>query len=94
MSVTLYVYYKVAAAEDTAARSLVRAVQKDVRDATGVAGRILRRRDDPATWLEVYEDVGDLDAFERALDEALARHFFNSVLAPGAARHVERFVAL
>jgi len=94
VSVALYVYYTVAAADDVAARSLVRAVQDEVREATGVAGRLLRRRDDPGTWMEVYEGVDDPDAFERVLDAALARHGFASLLPPGGARHTERFVAL
>ncbi|MCZ7564287.1 MAG: DUF4936 family protein [Burkholderiales bacterium] len=94
MSVALYVYYRVAAAEDAAARTLVRAVQDDVREATGVSGRLLCRRDDPGTWMEVYEGIEDPVAFERALETALARRGFAALLAPGAARHTERFVAL
>jgi len=94
VSVALYVYYRVARPDDPAALALVHAVQEDVRGATGVAGRLLRRRDDPATWMEVYEGVADAEAFERALEAALARHAFGSVLAAGAVRHAERFVAL
>lgn len=94
MSVSLYVYYKVVNAGDSAGHALVRAAQEDVRRATGVAGRLLQRRDDPATWMEVYEGVHDVEAFERVLNDALARHAFASVLAAGAARHTERFVVL
>jgi hypothetical protein len=92
MSVAVYVYYKVARGDDAAVRALVDAVQTDVRRATGIAGRLLRRRDDPATWMEVYEGVADAEAFEHALDSALARHAFASVLPAGGARHTERFV--
>lgn len=94
MSVALYVYYKVARADDPAARALVRAVQEDVRRATGVAGRLRCRRDDPATWMEVYEGIPDAEALERVLDDALARHAFSSILPAGGTRHTERFVDL
>ena len=93
MSVALYVYYRVTRADDPAARALVRAVQDELLQATGVRGRLLRRRDDPLTWMEVYEQVNDADAFERALEAALARHRFASILPAGGARHTERFVA-
>jgi len=94
VSASLYVYYKVANAEDPAGRALVAALQADVQRATGIAGRLLRRRDDPATWMEVYEGVHDVDAFQLALGDALARHAFASLLATGAARHTECFVAI
>ena len=42
-------------------------------DATGVRGRLMRRRDDPGTWMEVYEGIADAVAFESALNEAAAR---------------------
>ena len=37
------------------ARGRRRAAARRVRSTTGVAGRLLVRRDDPATWMEVYE---------------------------------------
>ena len=93
MSVSLFVYYRVAGAHDGAVQERVEAIQADVLSATGVRGRLLRRRDDPATWMEIYEPVSDVEPFELALDAALARHEFASLLAPGNVRHTERFVA-
>jgi hypothetical protein len=92
VSVSLFVYYRVADAPDAAVRERVGAVQADLLATTGVPGRLLRRRDDPATWMEIYELVSDAGVFEQALDEALARHGFEALLAPGDARHTERFV--
>jgi hypothetical protein len=92
VSVSLFVYYRVADASESAVRERVGAILADVRAATGVEGRLLRRRDDPSTWMEVYEPVLDSETFERALDAALVRHRFAALLAPGAARHTERFV--
>ena len=44
----------------------------------------MRRRDDPSTYMEIYEGVEDAAAFE-ALLEAEGRKL-------GVERHVERFV--
>ena len=93
MSVSLFVYYRVAGVQDSAVRQRVRAIQADVFAATGVQGRLLRRRDDPTTWMEIYETVSDIDPFEHALEAALTRHGFSSLLAGSDVRHTERFIA-
>ena len=93
MSVSLFVYYRIAGAPDSTVRERIDAIHADVFAATGVQGRLLRRRDDPTTWMEIYEAVPDVEPFERVLDAALARHGFASLLAEGTVRHTERFVA-
>jgi hypothetical protein len=50
----------------------------------GVRGRWMRRRDDPATYMEVYEGVTDESAFETVLEREGAKL--------GVPRKVERFV--
>ena len=50
----------------------------------GVRGRWMHRRDDPATYMEVYEDVQDTAAFERVLEREGA--------TLGVQRRTERFV--
>lgn len=93
MNDSLFVYYRVVDPQDAVVRARVGAIQADVFAATGVQGRLLRRRDDPATWMEIYESVPDADRFEQALEAALARHDFAALLASGNVRHSERFVA-
>ena len=44
----------------------------------------MRRRDDPATYMEVYEGVGDEAAFEAVLEREGAKL--------GVARRLERFL--
>ncbi len=87
---TVYVYYKVADPGSSAARECVRALVAKVRLETGAAGRLLRRSDDPATWMEVYEDAtrgGLAEVIERiAAASGIAAH-----LVPGSRRVVERF---
>jgi hypothetical protein len=93
VSLSLFVYYRVGDASASAVRERVGAILADVYATTGVQGRLLRRRDDLATWMEIYEPVPEAETFEHVLDAALARHRFDTLLAPGAARHTERFVA-
>ena len=50
----------------------------------GVRGRWMRRRDDPETYMEVYEGVTDEAAFEALLEREGAKL--------GVPRRLERFV--
>ena len=59
---------------------------QDVERACGVRGRWMRRRDDPATYMEVYEDVGDQAAFEALLEREGAKL--------GVPRRLERFICV
>ena len=73
-------------------RRAIDAVQADVRQKTGVAGRLLTRREQPDTWMEIYEGITDTAAFERELAAAVLRHEVIGGTAQGT-RHVEVFVA-
>jgi hypothetical protein len=88
----IYVYYRVGR-DCAAARATVAALFADVERATGVAGRLLARADDPRTWMEVYEPVIQVGPFGRALAAAVRSHQA-AALAEGGRRHVERFAAL
>ena len=79
-----YVYYRVQADRVASLPDEVRHLFRVVEEATGVRGRWLRRRDEPATYMEVYEDVRDEAAFEALLGRESAKL--------GLERHVERFV--
>jgi IMP cyclohydrolase len=79
-----YVYYRVETGRLPALRAEVERLFGVVERATGVRGRWLRRRDEPGTYMEVYEDVADDAAFEALLEREAA--------ALGLERHVERFV--
>ena len=86
-----YVWYTVTGDRAGAVRAVAGLIA-DVEDETGVAGRVLARRDDVATWMEVYENVGDAIAFARALDALVRRHDVARI--SDGVRHVERFAAL
>ena len=79
-----YVYYRVDPARVQGLRAQIERVFAAVEQATGVRGRWMRRRDEAATYMEVYEGVADEAAFEALLARETA--------ALGLERHVERFV--
>jgi hypothetical protein len=91
MSLSYYVYYKVPAGNPAPARAAVDALQRALAEATGIAGRLLSRRDDPSTWMEVYENVSDSTRFEATLAELAERYRVSALLAPGSSRRQEVF---
>jgi hypothetical protein len=93
MKFSYYVYYKVPAEDAGRARALVGAMQQDLLEVTGIGGRLLRRRDDEATWMEVYENVADPQRFEAELAELVERHGLAALLAQGSSRKQEIFRA-
>jgi len=85
-----YIWYRVTG-DPVPARAAVDALQADVFRHAGVTGRVLVRRDDPRTWMEVYEHVADVMRFERELAAGVARHGVAN-WAEGHSRHTEPFV--
>lgn len=79
-----YVYYKLVPARAEGMRAAIEAIFAKVEREFGVRGRWMRRRDDPATYMEVYEGVADAAAFEALLEREAA--------PLGLERRIERFV--
>ncbi len=90
---TIYVYYKVNAANAQAVLRAAQALTTGVAEATGARARLLRRREQPGTWMEVYDTIGDAATLERVLDERVAACGFLDLLE-GSGRHTERFTPL
>jgi hypothetical protein len=90
VSASLYVYFKTAPGADVAPP--VRRMQAELAQLSGIQGRLMRRRDDASTWMEVYEGLADPERFEAMLADAVARHGLDALLRPGERRHAERFV--
>ena len=80
-----YVYYRLSPEAVPDMRGKVRALFELVEEQFGVRGRWMRRRDDPSTYMEVYEGIRD----ERAFDALLER--FGATVKVG--RRVERFIS-
>ncbi|HET7364615.1 MAG TPA: DUF4936 family protein [Burkholderiales bacterium] len=77
-------YYKVDLARLAELRAGVERLFALIERECGVRGRWLHRRDDPTTYMEVYEGVKAEPAFERLLEREGAKL--------GVQRRVERFV--
>jgi Domain of unknown function (DUF4936) len=86
-----YIYYRVPQGNAQRARAAVEALQRELSQATGIGGRLLRRRDDETTWMEIYESVPDGAGFEVKLAELVERHGVIAWLAPGSSRKQEIF---
>jgi hypothetical protein len=87
-----FIYYRVTADQLDRLAAAVGEIQKQVAAATGIRGRLLRKDDASNTWMEIYEGIGDPARFESAMQHAVAQTRFDSLLAAGSQRHVERFV--
>ena len=68
-----YIYYRITPDKADAAREAVRALFRTVEKAFGVRGRWMRRRDDPSTYMEVYEGVSDEAGFEALIEREGAK---------------------
>lgn len=79
-----YIYYKIAPDQVAALKPRVQALFDAIEQACGVRGRWMHRRDDPSTYMEVYEDVKDEAAFEALVEREGAKL--------GVPRKLERFV--
>jgi hypothetical protein len=78
------VYYRLAPEQAGRAREQVMKLFESVEKHCGVRGRWMRRRDDPGTYMEVYEGVADEPAFEALIEREGAKL--------GLERRLERFV--
>ena len=91
MKLSYYVYYRVPNENAELARAAVTALQRELMSATGIDGRLLRRRDDQTTWMEIYEGVEDPARFEAELAELEKRYGLAALLVPGSSRKQEIF---
>ena len=63
-----YVYYRVDAARVAVLEIGIKRLFEQIQKQFGIRGRWMRRRDDPSTYMEVYEGVRDAAAFEALLE--------------------------
>ncbi len=62
-----------------------------MRTMTGVNTRLMTKLAEPLLWMEVYEDVGEQDAFLNAMCQCLQDSGLQRWLADGGKRHTEFF---
>ena len=78
-------YYKVPPERLAEITLAVELLFQTAKQKFSVHGRWMRRRDDPTTYMEVYEGVRDEPGFEELLEREGARF--------GLSRKVERFIS-
>lgn len=86
-----YVYYRIDPAHVLKADAAVRQMHFALEAELGMQGRLLKKRDEPALWMEIYENVASAAGFETALQQAVKQSGVMQCLAAGERRHVECF---
>ena len=91
MSWNFYIYYRIDPPQAAAAEPQIRLLLAEVKKATGIEGRLMKKRGEPNLWMEVYENVADDAAFDFALADAVGRLGVMRYLVEGSGRHTECF---
>lgn len=86
-----YIYYRIAPAQASATGAAVQFMQKQIAAQLKIHGRLLKKRDEPNLWMEIYEDISDSAEFEAALSAAENQSGIAGLLSPGDKRHIECF---
>ena len=86
-----YVYYRVDPNDTPTLETLVASMQSRLKCQTGVVGRLLKKREDPLLWMEIYENVENPAQFEDALSRIVDKFEIEMFLAGYASRKIECF---
>ena len=93
MAYSYYVYYRVDTEKASACEARVLELFTAMQQATGVVGKLLKKRSEPLLWMEVYENVRDDAKFELELKQAVTQLKLSDCLQSDAERRVECFEA-
>lgn len=93
MAYSYYIYYRVAPHHAETCEARVHELLAAIQQITTVTGRLLKKRNEPLLWMEVYENVGDDTKFELELAHAATRLKLAECLQDGSARRSECFEA-
>lgn len=91
MPCSYYIYYRVDPAKAEASERRIGELIERMRKATGVSARLMKKRNEPNLWMEIYENVSDEAKFEWELAEAVDHLKIQELLLPGTPRHIECF---
>ena len=91
MTYSYYIYYRIAPGQEPVCTQKVAELMAFVTRETGIAGRVMKKRREPLLWMEIYENIRDEEAFERALAQAVAITKAGECLQAGASRRIECF---
>jgi hypothetical protein len=91
MNWSYYIYYRVDPAKTGACAVAVEYLFDAIQRKTGVQGRVMKKRNEPLLWMEIFENVPDEASFEWELAEAVAGSGIANFLQDGSGRHTECF---
>jgi len=91
MSWSYYIYYRVDPVQAETCAAAVQKLLATMQERSGIRGRLLKKRNEPLLWMEIYEQVIDEARFELELAEAVAASGINALLQAGSTRHTECF---
>ncbi len=89
-----YVYYRVVAEHEPAARRALHAMLADLEAGERIAGRAYCKALEPLLWMEVYTGVDDPETLIGRLDPLAAKHGLLACLTDTQRRHAEHFLPL
>lgn len=89
MTFTYCVWYRLREPGNREAETVIRSMLARLACRTGITGRLLKKRDAPDTWMELYPDVTEPARFEPALTALAEQYDIEMFLADR--RHVECF---
>ena len=93
MAYSYYIYYRVASEHAESCETRVLELFSTLKQSTGIAGRLLKKRSEPLLWMEVYESVRDDAKFELELEQTVTALKLADCLQEGSARRLECFEA-
>lgn len=93
MAYSYYIYYRVVPDQAEKCEARVLDLFTTIKQATNVAGRLLKKRSEPLLWMEVYENVRDDAKFELELEQAVTQLKLQDCLQQGTTRRIECFEA-
>lgn len=88
-----YIYYRVDPGRLLEADAAVKQIQFELETQLGIAGRLLKKRDEPLLWMEIYENIASDEAFEAALKKAELKAKIMDFVQGDGQRHLECFQA-
>lgn len=91
MPCSYYIYYRVNPERAKECEPRIRDLLAAVEKATGVSGRLLKKRGEQFLWMEVYENVNDQSHFEWELADIADQFKVKEFLEPDTTRHCECF---
>lgn len=81
MSTSYFIYYPVKGEHASAVEARLRGVHSTLLMQLGVKAKLVKNVDDPLLWMEIYDNIVGMSAFEQLLEQQLADNGIFDLLA-------------